>query len=328
MNVLKALKVAELRKKLAIIPAKIIISLIFYVVAMWDTSLQVVWENAKVAPGKSAMILFIIYGAVSYVYFFIRLMHNWIFGLIVSAGVAVLVYTQVGKLGEKPLMIAFIVMLLGGPFLDLINLFRYKSLKDEVIRAEESRMDERYGDGYEDGYRKGIREGKRKERRRLSAYEDEREYRRRRSEEYLEHRRRNPRLERYDDDYEEEYEEYDDTRSLEYDEYDNRYDEYDDEYYDDYDDSYDKFDEYEDDNNIEDYIDDDYIEDKGRSSKKIAVGNSEDASGFFADCKTAASVKRRYHDLCKVYHPDSGNGSTEIFYKIKEEYDRRMSSMS
>lgn len=46
--------------------------------------------------------------------------------------------------------------------------------------------------------------------------------------------------------------------------------------------------------------------------------------GFFSDCKGAASIKRRYRDLCKVYHPDSGNGSSEVFNRITEEYNRLM----
>ncbi len=50
---------------------------------------------------------------------------------------------------------------------------------------------------------------------------------------------------------------------------------------------------------------------------------SEAASpGFFSGCKDAASIKRRYRDLCKVYHPDAGNGSSEVFHKITEEYNR------
>lgn len=44
--------------------------------------------------------------------------------------------------------------------------------------------------------------------------------------------------------------------------------------------------------------------------------------GFFNGCKDAASIKRRYRDLCKVYHPDAGNGSSEVFNKITEEYNR------
>ena len=46
--------------------------------------------------------------------------------------------------------------------------------------------------------------------------------------------------------------------------------------------------------------------------------------GFFNGCKDAASIKRRYRDLCKVYHPDAGNGSSEVFNKITEEYNKLM----
>ena len=48
----------------------------------------------------------------------------------------------------------------------------------------------------------------------------------------------------------------------------------------------------------------------------------ETSSGFFNGCKDTASIKRRYKDLCKAYHPDSGNGSAEIFNKVTQEYDR------
>lgn len=50
----------------------------------------------------------------------------------------------------------------------------------------------------------------------------------------------------------------------------------------------------------------------------------ESAPVFFADCKDQASVKRRYRDLCRVYHPDNGNGSPEVFNRITEEYERLM----
>lgn len=48
------------------------------------------------------------------------------------------------------------------------------------------------------------------------------------------------------------------------------------------------------------------------------------SSAFFADCKDQGSVKRRYRDLCRVYHPDNGNGSPEVFNRITEEYERLM----
>jgi len=47
---------------------------------------------------------------------------------------------------------------------------------------------------------------------------------------------------------------------------------------------------------------------------------------FFAGCKTEEQIKKRYKDLCKVYHPDMGNGDSETFTAIKEEYESRMAS--
>ena len=281
MNIMKAIRVAELRKKLAVIPAKIIISVILTFLVYWDTSIGTVWNNALQTPSKYLITLFIAYGAVSYVCFFIRLMHNWILGIVIAIGVAALVTTQTAKLGDKPFLIAFAIMLLGGPVLDILNLMRYHSLKNEVIRAEEERMNARYDDGYEDGYYRGMRD----ERRYRDEIEEE-EYRRERLE-----RRRHMR---------EEY----DYRDEDYEDYieENDYD-------------YDREDEYDE---IEDHAGYEYYEEEDRYEE----GNSENAAGFFADCKTPASIKRRYHDLCKVYHPDSGNGSSEIFYRIKDEYDR------
>ncbi|MBR6160128.1 MAG: J domain-containing protein, partial [Lachnospiraceae bacterium] len=240
-----------------------------------------VWNNALQTPSKYLITLFIAYGAVSYVCFFIRLMHNWILGIVIAIGVAALVTTQTAKLGDKPFLIAFAIMLLGGPVLDILNLMRYHSLKNEVIRAEEERMNARYDDGYEDGYYRGMRD----ERRYRDEIEEE-EYRRERLE-----RRRHMR-----------------------EEYDYRDEDYED-YIEENDYGYDREDEYDE---IEDHAGYEYYEEEDRYEE----GNSENAAGFFADCKTPASIKRRYHDLCKVYHPDSGNGSSEIFYRIKDEYDR------
>ncbi len=290
MNIMKALRVAELRKKLAVIPAKIIIAVFLVFFVYWDTSIQTVWNNALQEPKKYLIILFIAYGAVSYVCFFVRLMHNWILGLIVAAGVATLVATQTAKLGTRPMLIAFGIMLIGGPILDLLNLMRYHTLKNEVIRAEEERMNFHYDSGYEDGYYSGIR--------------DERSARRRFEEE--EYRRERLERDRY--------------RRDEY-----GYDDEDEDYLEDRDYGYDRDDDYDE---IEDRDagyrgDDRYYEDNyEEEDPRYIEGNSENAAGFFADCRTKAALKRRYHDLCKVYHPDSGNGSAEIFYHIKEEYDR------
>ena len=352
MNVLKAIKVAELRKKLSVIPAKLIIAAILTIIIYWkdwERSIDKLWSCIRTDPKKYLIMLVIAYGVVSYVYFFIRLMHNWIFGLILAVGVAFLVITQAGKLGPQARLIALVIMIFGGPILDLLNLLRYRRLKDEVIRAEEERLEESYGEGYDEGYRKGIREGRRNERRLRREYEEEL-YESRRS--GLGDRGHGS---RYDDRYEDGYddERYIDERYEEEEYEDGRYidDGYDDDLYDDDDsprysngrdrDRYidgrdygshygDDYEEGYDGRYIDDRYDDDeaprYDNGSGRDSygRTYSRGNSEDAAGFFADCRGAAEIKRRYHDLCKVYHPDSGNGSAELFYRIKDEYDRLM----
>ncbi len=73
--------------------------------------------------------------------------------------------------------------------------------------------------------------------------------------------------------------------------------------------------------------DDDYEEEAWEQSRDESREQSREESrqqaspGFFSDCKDEASIKRRYKDLCKVYHPDSGNGSADIFNRITEEYN-------
>ena len=311
MNVLKAIKVAELRKKLSVIPAKIIFAVILTFFSFWDRSFEITFKNIPQDPKKYLLMLVFTYGIVSYVYFFIRLMHNWFIGLLLSVGVAALVINFAGKMGDIPYLVAMVIMIFGGPIWDIINLIRYHSLKNEVIRAEEERIERSYGEGYNEGFRSGMREGRMDERSRLyEDYEDdyeERLYERRRRMRERDEDDRRYVDEGYGDEeylgeddgyYEDDY--YEDDRDARYDEgYDNGYNS-----------GYDNRSAYS-------RVEDDYEE-----QPRITKGDSENAAGFFADCKTPGEIKRRYHDLCKVYHPDSGNGSAEIFYRIKNEYDR------
>lgn len=43
---------------------------------------------------------------------------------------------------------------------------------------------------------------------------------------------------------------------------------------------------------------------------------------FFQGCDTLESLNKRYKDLVKVYHPDSGNGNDKVFIEITEEYEK------
>ncbi len=47
-------------------------------------------------------------------------------------------------------------------------------------------------------------------------------------------------------------------------------------------------------------------------------------NGYFNGCKTEDEIKKRYRDLCKVFHPDSENGDQETFLKVKADYEALM----
>jgi hypothetical protein len=59
----------------------------------------------------------------------------------------------------------------------------------------------------------------------------------------------------------------------------------------------------------------------GNKQTNPAYSSAPTGTEFFAGCDTKESLSKRYRDLCKVYHPDMGNGSPEIFNKIQNEYD-------
>lgn len=49
--------------------------------------------------------------------------------------------------------------------------------------------------------------------------------------------------------------------------------------------------------------------------------NPAGSSIFFAGCDTPEKLEKRYKSLCKTYHPDTGDGDTETFQKMKDEYE-------
>lgn len=49
--------------------------------------------------------------------------------------------------------------------------------------------------------------------------------------------------------------------------------------------------------------------------------NPAGSSIFFAGCDTPEKLERRYKSLCKTYHPDMGDGDTETFQKMQNEYE-------
>lgn len=61
----------------------------------------------------------------------------------------------------------------------------------------------------------------------------------------------------------------------------------------------------------------------GKKSKEDPNKVADDViSAFFNGCETEDEIKKRYHQLSKVFHPDSGSGDEETFMHIREEYDK------
>ena len=261
MNGLKVVKVAELRARLATIPAKLILSVLITAAVFWSSDVESTLGAMSADPLHCAKIFITMYGIVSYVYFFVRIFKNFFVGVIVSAVFAFGFYSMKDHFTDEQFTLIIMIMLIGGPVMDILRFFRYVNMKREVLEESESltdKIDDIYENvhGYDEGYDRGYNEG----------------YDRGRHERMP--GRRHGRIEAsyYDDDYsDEEYIEEDD----------------------------------------EEYIEDNH-------------GRSGSGSGFFEGCRTPEQLKKRYRDLCKVYHPDSGNGSEAIFEAICEEYNRLM----
>lgn len=253
MNGLKVVKVAELRSKLAAIPAKLLLAVLAVGVIFWDTDLEKTFAKIMEKPIYACGMLFVIYGVLSYLYFFIKLFHNYIIGILVAAAAAYALYTIRDNFTENQQIIIVLIMILGGPVLDLLRFIRYRNMKREVIEESEEfrdKIDDIYDNvhGYDEGYDAGYESGY--------------------------YRGRNETIDRYE------------RERIESSRYDDEYD------------------------------DEDYIEEKERMP--------ELPTGFFEGCKSPEAIKKRYRDLCKVYHPDNGNGSEAIFNAICDEYNRLM----
>ena len=315
MNVLNAIKVAELRKKLAVIPEKLIFaSLILVGIVLYRNGvgdLTLLWEKIKLDWLFYVGALVFIYGAVSYFVFFMQLLKQWFLGLVLSLGILAALYFTIGRQDSDLLMMVIFVLVLIGPFFDVINFFRYIRLKNKVIEAEEefkqsidaaASHDSSYDDGFEEGYRRGMNAGKKDAEEKATKRIKSKKHKRA---EYIE--------DSSDD-------EDDISEGLNSDDWDS------DESKDDYEseDSYDYDDTYES-GSDSDGDDDDFENNSYADNRRTVAGDSGNVAGYFADCKNRKEIKRRYHDLCKVYHPDSGNASSDIFCKINAEYLTLMS---
>ena len=315
MNVLNAIKVAELRKKLAVIPEKLIFaSLILVGIVLYRNGvgdLTLLWEKIKLDWLFYVGALVFIYGAVSYFVFFMQLLKQWFLGLVLSLGILAALYFTIGRQDSDLLMMVIFVLVLIGPFFDVINFFRYIRLKNKVIEAEEelkqsidaaASHDSSYDDGFEEGYRRGMNAGKKDA--------EEKATKRIKS-------KKHKRAEYIEDSSDDEDDISEGSNSDDWDS-DESKDDYESEDSYDYDDTYES-------GSDSDGDDDDFENNSYADNRRTVAGDSGNVAGYFADCKNRTEIKRRYHDLCKVYHPDSGNASSDIFCKINAEYLTLMS---
>jgi hypothetical protein len=72
---------------------------------------------------------------------------------------------------------------------------------------------------------------------------------------------------------------------------------------------------------INDSAEQQYENESRQSQQDNQYHTETDVTSYFNGCETLQSLKTRYRDLCKVYHPDMGNGSPEEFDKIQKEYN-------
>ena len=44
--------------------------------------------------------------------------------------------------------------------------------------------------------------------------------------------------------------------------------------------------------------------------------------GHFSGCRTKDEIKKRYRDLCKRYHPDTGSGDEKLMKEVNQQYSK------
>lgn len=61
-------------------------------------------------------------------------------------------------------------------------------------------------------------------------------------------------------------------------------------------------------------------EENSRSRDNLFVDSSSNLN-FFAGVNNILALRKRYRDLCKIYHPDNLCGDTGTFREIKKEFE-------
>ena len=57
------------------------------------------------------------------------------------------------------------------------------------------------------------------------------------------------------------------------------------------------------------------------ANKPDIQGAKMNGTSYFAGVNDKKSLKKRYHDLLKIYHPDNQNGDSTVSKQIQAEYD-------
>ena len=62
--------------------------------------------------------------------------------------------------------------------------------------------------------------------------------------------------------------------------------------------------------------------DEEKSSRQTEQNNDNLTSSLFVGCTDLESLKKRYYQLMKIYHPDNQNGNELMSKKVQDEYEK------
>lgn len=131
MDELKIVKLAQLRSKIAAIPAKLLVAglLSFGLYCQFDT--QKFMEN----PAQNIFLLIVMYGVASYFWLCVKATGNWIIGFGVALGLIFLWVFNMNKLSGLIQTLIGCAICFGGVIMDLLYVIRYFLIKRKVSCA-------------------------------------------------------------------------------------------------------------------------------------------------------------------------------------------------
>lgn len=132
MDELKIVKLAELRSKIAAIPAKLLVAglLSFGLYCQFDV--QKFMEN----PTTNIFILIVMYGVASYFWLCVKATGNWLIGFAVALGLIFLWVFNMNKMSGTVQTLIGCAICFGGVIMDLFYIIRYFLIKRKVIRVQ------------------------------------------------------------------------------------------------------------------------------------------------------------------------------------------------